>query len=531
MSDEFTPPERQIGQIDRRELMKIGAGIAAAVGVGAPMAAAQEMAQGGEENRPGAAPHTMRKSGEIAPFTGPGYVNNANRLGGNGPMDDTTAKIVKFAREYDESKITPSAMAWVNRTMVDSMAALVAGFELEEPRILAKLARDLYAPAKETSTILGYGVSTNPEMASVVNSVLIRCTDFNDNIGRSANHVSTLIPAALSMGEALHCTGKQVAAAIIIGYELTGTPTGSDSVASAVMAAKLMGLDEDRMANAISMALIPHVPLNKGVGAMSMWKNVRESEPVRCGVWGALMARGGLTGNPQPFEGRGAYWAYQRRTTVPEFNLPVRSDAMIIEWNHWFKRRPAEAGSQGILMMLPEVRSWVKPEDIAHIHFDMGDWEEIGDAPKWDPRNRQTADHSLPYIIARALLDGDIYLDSYSEEKFMDPKARELMNKTTLAPVFSGWTGIGAGRLTITKNSGETKYWDTYGGNRMPGMPEFKPLNDAELKEKFDRACNYQKMAPAQRDQAYKILSRLEDVKDFADAMKVLANFGQPKPL
>ena len=61
-----------------------------------------------------------------------------------------------------------------------------------------------------------------------------------------------------------------------------------------------MGLNEDRLANALTIALTPHVTLNNGVGAMSMWKGLRSAEPVKCGVWGALMAREGI-----PFEGRG----------------------------------------------------------------------------------------------------------------------------------------------------------------------------------------------------------------------------------
>ncbi len=386
---------------------------------------------------------------------------------------------------------------------------------------------------------MGYGVETTPEMAALVNSVLIRETDFNDNIG-GGNHVSTLIPAALAMGEALHATGKQVMTAIIIGYELTSAPVGGDPVPPAMMAGKLMGLDEDRLANAISLALIPHIELNKGVGAMSMWKNVRESEPVKCGVWGALLAREGLTGNPQPYEGRGAYWSYQAAGNPNsngmgrDFTLPARPDAMVIEWNHWFKRRPAEASSQGILLLMPEVRAWVKPDEIASIHWDTsyGNWEEICDAPKWDPRNRQTADHSLPYIIARAFLDGDIYIDSFTEAKFMDPAARALMDKTTIAPVDDdGWSGNGPGRLTITKKTGETKYWDTYDGVRSPTMKQYMPMTDEELKAKFDRVCAYQKVTNAQRDQAYKVWSDISSLKDFADAMKVLAKFGQPKPL
>ena len=96
-----------------------------------------------------------------------------------------------------------------------------------------------------------------------------------------------------------------------------------------MMAGKLMGLDEDRLANALTLALTPHVALNKGVGAMSMWKGCRSAEAVKCGVWAAILAQQGMTGPPQPFEGRGGLW-YTNGSVGKEFPLPARS-RMVIE--------------------------------------------------------------------------------------------------------------------------------------------------------------------------------------------------------
>jgi 2-methylcitrate dehydratase len=516
--------------------MKLGAGVVTAAAAG-QMAPAQE-GSGGSERGP--APGSMRAPGEIAPFTGPGYVNNFNRLGGNGPMDDTTAKIVKFVHEFKTSDVTPAAQHQFDRTMIDSLAAIVTGFELEEPRIAAKLAR-MSPPAELKCTMLGYNIPTTPELATFANGVLIRETDFDDT--ENNTHYSTVIPAALALGEALHSSGAEVMTAIVIAYELQAVPAGGESVVAAMAAGKLMGLDEDRLANALTMALTPHIALNKGVGAMSMWKNVRSAESAKCGVWAAMLAREGMTGPPQPFEGRGGLWSTQQGRAGDfgarppadgmgrPFKLPVHDDSLVMQFN-WFKRRPAEASSQGILYLMKDIRAWVKPDEVAAIHFDTsyGVWEEICDAPKWDPRNRQTADHSLPYIVARALLDGDIYIDSYTEAKFNDPAARDLMNKTTMAGV-NGWGGLGMGRLTITKKSGEVKDWDTYNGNRNLANSSYPPLTEEELKAKFDHACAYQKVKDSQRDEAYKVWGNLSSLKDFADAMKIMANFGQPKSL
>ena len=136
----------------------------------------------------------MRSPGEISPFTGPGYKNTAKRLGGNGPMDDTTRKIVRFVHEFSASKMTPAATHAFNRTMIDSMASLVAGFEEEPCRIAAKVAK-LFPPGALKSTVLGYGIETTPEHATFANGCLIRMVDFNDNA--EGGHTSTLIPVAL----------------------------------------------------------------------------------------------------------------------------------------------------------------------------------------------------------------------------------------------------------------------------------------------------------------------------------------------
>ena len=509
----------------RRDLLKLGAGVVL-TSMTAEQASSQERGRGSQ--RPAAAPASPRPAGELRPHTGPGYKNDYNRLGGNGPMDDTTRKIVKFVREFSDANFTPAVTAAVNRTMVDSMAALVSGFEGEACRVAARLAR-LSPPGELKSTVLGYGIPTTPELAAFANGCLIRHTDFNDNA--PGGHNSDLITAALAVGEALHSTGAEVMTAITIGYELKAVPAGGESVAAAMTAGKLMKLDEDRLANAVGMALIPHVALNKGVGALSMWKGVRTAEATKCGVWSALMAREGMTGPPQPFEGRGSAWA--DRGPGRAFTLPDQTELSIERT--WAKRFPSDAQSQGVLVLLPQIRSWTTVDDIESIQYDMtlDNWQEVGSAPKWDPRNRETADHSLPYLLARGLMDGDIYIDSFKSEKILDPKVRELMARMTLGPVV-GWRGLGTGRITIRKKSGEQKYWDTLGGSRNPELEDYRRnvnMTDQEIVKKFDRACAYMQVTDAQRDRARAVWGNLREVKDIGDAIQTLAKFGKPLSL
>jgi 2-methylcitrate dehydratase len=462
---------------------------------------------------------------EWRPHTGPGYRNEANRLGGNGPMDETTAKIVAFVHGFKESDLSPSVVKAVNRTMVDSMASAIAGFEEDSVRIAARTAR--LSPAGPLKcTVLGYGISTTPELATFVNSAMVRLVDFNDT-----PHHSNLIPAALAIGEALHASGPAVMAAITVGYEVM-TVGGGESIAPAMAAGKLMGLDEDRLANAVTIALTPHVALNKGVGAMSMWKGVRSAEATKCGVWAAILAREGMTGPPQPFEGRGGLW-YSQGRMGRAFALPEQAKLQIERVVN--KRFPSDQMSQQTLSLIPEMRAWTRHDEIASIQYYMpfGDWEEVGDAPKWDPRNRDTADHSIPYVLSRNLISGDSYLDAFALEKlpFRDPVVKALMDKITLYPV-NEWRGNGTARIIIRKTSGEERSWDTHGGSRNPGdMGDFKQMSDEDITNKFKRVCAYRHVADAQRDQALAQWWNLGAIKDIAEPMRTLATFGRPEPL
>jgi len=215
--------DQRVPALGRRDLMKLGAGLVVTA-LNAPKAAAQSS-----------------PSGPLPVRTRAGYVYNANRESHNGPMDDTSRKIVKFVNEFSEAKLKEPDIEVLNKIMLDAMAALVAGFEEPSVRLCARLARQVQ-PVDLKCTVLGYGIPTSPELAAFTNSAMLRHCDFND-LG-PGGHVSDLIPAALALGEALHSTGMQVLTAVAIGYELAAVNgTGGEAAHAGMVAAKLMGLN------------------------------------------------------------------------------------------------------------------------------------------------------------------------------------------------------------------------------------------------------------------------------------------------
>ena len=506
----------------RRELMKLGAGAVAALTGTRALAQEEGGGRGAASHTPAPPPGSFPDGWR--PHTGAGYQNNYHRLGENGPMDDTTREIVHYVANFNESVVTPSALKAFNRTMVDSLAAAFAGFEEDAVRIAARTAR-FYPPSSRKSTVWGYGISATPEVTAFVNSAMVRLVDFN-----ATPHTSNLIPAALAMGEALHSTGSQVKAAIVLAYEVEGAPGTGESCGPAMAVGKLMGLDEDRLANALSLALTPHVALNKGVGALSMWKGCRSAEAIKCGVWGAILAEQGMTGPPQPFEGVGGEWYREGHLGRP-FKLPAQAKLAIERGVN--KRFPSDQLTQQALAQVPQIRAWTKPDEIEWIEYYGAGWGEVGTAPKWDPRNRDTADHAIPYVLARSIISGESYLDTFNLSKFPvnDPAVKELIDKITFSPV-PEWQGNGTCRIVVHKKNGEEKYWDAFNGSRDPGeMEDYPQMSDDDINAKFKRVCAYRHISDAQRDQFLNFFWNISAVKDIAEPMRALANFGKPLPL
>ncbi|MGH9643483.1 MAG: MmgE/PrpD family protein, partial [Terriglobales bacterium] len=144
-------------------------------------------------------PEVVRPEG-VHIQTGPGWKNTADRAFGNGPMDETSKKIVRYVSGLSRNDLSPSCIHALNRTMLDTMACLISGFESDSARICARLARSTRHQLK--CTVLGYDLTTSPEMAAFANGSMIRFADFND-LG-PGGHNSDIISALLAVGEALH---------------------------------------------------------------------------------------------------------------------------------------------------------------------------------------------------------------------------------------------------------------------------------------------------------------------------------------
>jgi 2-methylcitrate dehydratase len=513
--------------LGRRDLMKIGAG---AMGASVSMTRILNLKAPTQDQQLPSGPKTVLLE------TATGWKNDANRASGNGPMDDASRQIVTYVSSFSESSLTDSLVDAVGYTMLDSMASLIAGFESGPARICARIARATRSDLK--STVLGYGITTSPEMATFANGVMLRYSDFNDV--SPGGHFSDMISGLLAVGEALHSTGPQMTVAIALAYEVAGALTAAGANAKgwdtpfelpavALAVGKLMALNEDQLANALSLALVPHMPMSVShEGTLSMWKGCHASEAARCAVFSAMLAREGMTGPCQPFRAHGGL--FDHLGSFKDLRLPAPSpDGRMIVERTTYKRYPSEAATQSVLELIPAIAAWTQPENVSSIVIELpySWWQELADPPKWDPQNRETADHSLPYVIARALLDGEIYLNSFGSEKIAEPRLRRLMSITTVRPntdAAAGLSLVGVIRLTVrTKTGGELV--------KETSLDSNTPMTRQEIVAKFNRVCAFRHVTDAQVEHAREQWLNLRAVQDIAEPVRTLAHFGQPLPL
>jgi 2-methylcitrate dehydratase len=413
-------------------------------------------------------------------------------------MDKTTRTLASYVAKLSFDKLSSSGVHETKRRLIDAIGCGLGGYASEPAEIARKLAADV--SGRPPAHILGSGESTSMEMAAFANTVMVRYLDCNDTfISKGSGHPSDMTGACLAVADALHSSGADTLLAIAASYEVftaladvvglreRGWDQGVFVVLGAAAgASKLMGLTAGETAHALAIAIMANIPMRQTrAGELSMWKGCATAASAREGVFAALMASKGMTGPAQAFEGKHGLW---EQVTGP-FDIGAlggEGRQFGIERTN-LKFFPSEYHSQAPLWLALELRNKVKPEEIEAIDVETYymAFSEIGSEPeKWDPKTRETADHSLPYLLAVGLIDGMISADSFSDARIGDPAVRALMQ-----------------RIRVTENEAFTREFPSKlmtrievlsrSGERHTGTASYpkgharNPMSDADLESKF----------------------------------------------
>ncbi len=303
-------------------------------------------------------------------------------------------------------------------------------------------------------TVFGSTTKTSAPNAVLVNGSLIRFLDLNDYVntksGQIGGHPSDNIPVALAAGEVSNAAGREVIAAIVIGYEIYGRlkelmdrdgdwdgVTVSGFVAPA-MAGRLMGLDVRQLGQALALSGARAItPLAVRHGDISGAKNVANALVAQNGMQATILAKHGMTGPLDLFENKhGLKSVFPGLNWMETITAPLPADSYIMGCH--VKAFPCLATGQGIVAAGLELHKQVggdvdKLKTITVAIADTPSLQRQKDDPgRIDPQSREAADHSFDFLAAVALIDGDFGLDTYDNERWNDPKVRAVMARLNI---------------------------------------------------------------------------------------------------
>ncbi len=420
-------------------------------------------------------------------------------------------QLASFVIQKSYNDISEAARQDLKVRVLDSLGCAIGALDEQPVRIIRAHVEDF--GGSEQSTLIGGG-RTAPDRASLYNGALVRYLDFNDSYlaKHETCHPSDNLGAVLAAAEYADRHGRDFLIALAIAYQVQcrlsevapvrakgfdHTTQGAYAVAAGV--SKALGLDEKKTTNALAIGGTAFNALRvTRTGALSNWKGLAYPNMAFGVTHSAFLAMRGITGPSEVFEGNKGFmetiagpfeidWLQEdlelvRRTIIKKYNAEIHSQSAIEGILRLKDETPFEAGD------VEEIK--IETFDVAYNIIGGG---EEGD--KTLVHTKEQADHSLQYMVAVAVLDGQVMPEQYKEERIRSQDVQTLLRKISVVPskeYSKRFPDEMPCRLTVSLRNRDvwTKEISDYEGFQTHPMTW-----DTALK-KFDYLCRYKSGAP-----------------------------------
>ena len=359
-------------------------------------------------------------------------------------------QLAHFVAHMTYENLSEEARQQLKIRILDALGCALGALEGPPIRVIRAQIEDF--GGKPLVTLIGGG-KTAPDRAAFYNSALVRYLDYNDSYiaKKETCHPSDNLGAVLAASEYARRNGREFMVALAIAYQVQcrlsdvapvrakgfdHTTQGAYAVAAGV--SKALGLDQHKTANAVAISGTAYNALRvTRTGSLSNWKGLAYPDTAFGATHAAFLAMRGITGPMEVFEGnKGLMDAITGR-----FELDWARENLEAVRRTNVKKYNAEFHSQSALEGVLELRAaqQVRPEEIESVSIDIFDvaYHIIGGGEEGDKRQVRTkeeADHSLPYMVAVALLDGDVSPAQYIPERITREDVQSLLRKVTIQP-------------------------------------------------------------------------------------------------
>jgi len=398
--------------------------------------------------------------------------------------------------------LSPDAVYQAKRFLLDSFGCALGGYQQHDVKIALEVLDEIAGSGP--ATVIGTGERIDPVSASLANALMIRCMDYNDIYWKQdPSHPSDIFSAALACCERARGNGKELIVGLVLGHEFEmrlceaafpgirergwhhATLT---AFVSPMVAGRALHLTWEQIQHAIGISASRHCTLGAvTAGKLTMMKNTVDPMATQSGVFAALLAEKGYSGPEHVIDGKEGL----THVFKPEWKINLLTDGLGESWRITqcgMKAFPTEALTHTpISAVLDLVKSNdLHPDQVAKIQIrSLARAADIlSDPSKYDPHTRETADHSLPYVIAAALVDRQVTPVQFTMQKIMDPKIREQLRKVEVVADPEIEKVFPALQRVIV-------HIDTKDGRSFNKQLDFpkgdprNPLTDLEVEEKF----------------------------------------------
>ncbi|WP_255170928.1 MmgE/PrpD family protein [Natrononativus amylolyticus] len=353
----------------------------------------------------------------------------------------TTRELAQFSQRTTYDDLSDAVRDALKRRVLDTVGVAVAATDAGPPRTVLETVRDLESGG--ACTLWGRDAAASPVGATMHNTALIRSLEYADSYlapGETV-HPSDNLAAAVACGEYADRSGAELLAGLAVADEIQGelawnAPVRSKGfdyvthtvVSAAAGAATLLDLDLEATRNAIAIAGTGHNALRVArTGEINEWKAVASANAARNAVYAAFLAKHGTAGPRNVFEGQ---HGWQEVISGPfEVDLTPGERVHDVATGRYAAATYAQSAVEGVIELAktedldPESISGVTLETFAGAKRALGG----GEGNRYEVETRAQADHSLPYVLAAALLDRELSPAQYASERLRRADVQELL--------------------------------------------------------------------------------------------------------
>lgn len=359
-------------------------------------------------------------------------------------------QLAEFVARASYDDLSKAARDQLKIRVLDALGCAIGALQGEPIGLLKRQIKDFNGSGP--CTLIGGG-QTAPDRAALYNCALVRYLDFNDSYlaKDEACHPSDNLGAVLAAAEYANRSGQELLTALAVSYQVQcrlsdvapvrakgfdHITQGSYALAAGV--SKALGLDKVRTANAISICGTAFNALRVArTGALSHWKGLASANAAFCCTHATFLAMHGITGPLEVFEGNKGFMD----AIAGPFEIDWSREDLERVTQTILKKYNAEVHSQSALegiLELKEAQAF-EAKEVERIEVEIFDvaYHIIGGGEEGNKnlvRTKEEADHSLPYMVAVAILDGQVMPEQYWPDRLKREDVQTLLQRATVWP-------------------------------------------------------------------------------------------------